>query len=58
MPRTRVDEHGHLVELHPETLDCGHPFSGNVTIHFESPSPDEARRRSYRCKTCRAITWD
>lgn len=58
MPRTRVDEHGRLVEIPPRTLDCGHPYGpGLVTIGYQ-PHPEGGRARSYYCRTCTTVTFD
>lgn len=47
-----------LVEVAPETLDCGHPCTpGRVTVGFDSPTPDGERVRTYRCGECGAVTF-
>lgn len=60
---TSVVRNGHgdeLIEVPPETLDCGHPTAGNVaSISYGSPDgdPDGQRLRTYRCRTCGTVTY-
>lgn len=57
MPRTRINERGQLEEIPPTTLDCGHPYRGNVTVGITG-LPGGGRVRSYRCRTCGELTLD
>jgi hypothetical protein len=46
------------VELHPDVLDCGHPWrAGGVLVGMGS-HPDGGRRRTWTCKEDWTVTWD
>lgn len=47
-----------LVEVAPETLDCGHPSDGNVeSVSFAAETVNGERMRTYRCRRCGAVTF-